>query len=77
MRKTKLLLTTLVITAAMNLTVFAGEWKQDSVGWQYQNDDGSYPANGALTANGVVETQTVQEQTVTTQNSQTETPSTP
>lgn len=121
MRKTKLLLTTLAITAAMNLTAFAGEWKQDSVGWWYQNDDGSYPANGwqwidgdnngisecyyfnesgyclmntmtpdgqkvdangALTTNGVVETQTVQqqtvqEQTVTTQNSQTETPSNP
>ena len=27
-------------------TAFAGTWLQDNVGWWYQNDDGSYPANG-------------------------------
>lgn len=25
---------------------FAGEWKQDNIGYWYQNDDGSYPSGG-------------------------------
>ncbi|MFT4007369.1 MAG: hypothetical protein QM683_17730 [Lacrimispora sp.] len=29
----------------MSTAVLAGEWKQDSTGWWYQNDDGSYPVN--------------------------------
>lgn len=24
---------------------FAGQWKQDSIGWWWQNDDGSYPVS--------------------------------
>lgn len=31
--------------AAGCMTAFAGEWKQDSVGWWYQQEDGSYPVN--------------------------------
>ena len=45
MNKTKLLITSVILTAAMSITAFAGQWKQDSVGWWYQNDDGSYPKN--------------------------------
>lgn len=42
----------LVIIGAVLLTIgtaftsFAGQWKQDAVGWWYQNDDGSYQQNG-------------------------------
>ena len=33
------------MTLIMNMPAYAGEWKQDSSGWWYQNDDGSYPSN--------------------------------
>lgn len=45
MKKTRLFLTALSIAASMSITALAGEWKQDSVGWWYQNDDGSYSVN--------------------------------
>lgn len=43
------------MTVVMTVPAFAGEWKQDlsrpasqdgTSGWWYQNDDGTYPANG-------------------------------
>lgn len=30
----------------MSSVSFAGSWKQDSTGWWYQNDDGSWPVSG-------------------------------
>lgn len=45
MKKAKLLLTTVAMAAAMSFTAFAGEWKQDTTGYWYQNDDGSFPTN--------------------------------
>lgn len=45
MRRVKLVLTALAATIAMNFTAYAGQWQQDSTGWWYQNDDGSYPAS--------------------------------
>ena len=33
-----------VMTAGTASTAMAAEWKQDSKGWWWQNDDGSYPA---------------------------------
>ena len=45
MNKLKLLIVTAILTSAMSITAFAGQWKQDNVGWWYQNDDGSYAAN--------------------------------
>lgn len=96
MRKTRLLLTVLSLSAAFSSTALAGTWQSDSTGWWYQNDDGTYPentrqwidgngdgisenyyfdadgycltntttpdgstvnANGALTVNGIVQTQ--------------------
>ncbi len=46
MRKTKKQLVTLglsvMLAASMSMTAFAGQWKQDTTGWWYQNDDGSY-----------------------------------
>lgn len=38
----KLLLTSFGFTLAINGIAFAGTWEQDSSGWRYQNDDGSY-----------------------------------
>ncbi|MCI6887416.1 MAG: hypothetical protein MR868_09235 [Lachnospiraceae bacterium] len=35
-----------MMTAAMVMPVFAAEWKQDTTGWWYQQDDGSYPSGG-------------------------------
>ena len=30
----------------MTMTSFAGQWQQNTQGWWYQNDDGSYPSTG-------------------------------
>ncbi|WP_034600237.1 hypothetical protein [Lacrimispora aerotolerans] len=48
MNKIKLLFTATIMTTAMCITSFAGQWKQDAKGWWYQNDDGSYPVNSWL-----------------------------
>ena len=32
-------------TILSTIPAFAGQWKQDSTGWWYQNDDGSYPTS--------------------------------
>lgn len=45
MKKVKLLLATAILSAVMCMTTFAGQWKSDSTGWWYQNDDGNYPVN--------------------------------
>lgn len=55
-KRLKSLLRTVLVVGAMALmmtsTALAGQWKQDNVGWWYQNDDGSYPANEWLLDNG-------------------------
>ncbi len=48
MKKIILLVATITATIAMSITAFAGQWKQDTAGWWYQNDDGSYPVNSWL-----------------------------
>ena len=45
MKKVKLLLAVGIASAAFSMVSFAGEWKQGTAGWWYQNDDGSYPTN--------------------------------
>ena len=45
MKKTKLLLAVISMSTAMSMTALAGEWKQDTTGWWYQNDDGTYISN--------------------------------
>lgn len=50
MKKTlKSVLRTVILACTMvtivSFTAFAGEWKQDNVGWWYQYDDGGYPAD--------------------------------
>lgn len=42
MKRMKSFATAAILSALMSITAFAGEWKQDNVGWWYQNDDGSY-----------------------------------
>ena len=34
------------MTLAMSLTAFAGSWKKDSVGWWFDNENGTYLQNG-------------------------------
>lgn len=51
-KKTRLFFATIIFTAAMCITAFAGQWKQDNIGWWYQNDDGSYAANVIKQING-------------------------
>lgn len=45
MKAVKAVLLSVVLTLLMGFTAFAGEWKQDSTGWWYQNDDGSYTSS--------------------------------
>lgn len=45
MRRIKIIVTTLVISVSMCFTALAGQWKQDTKGYWYQNDDGSYPVS--------------------------------
>lgn len=35
-----------VMTWTIAMTSFAGQWQQNTQGWWYQNDNGSYPTNG-------------------------------
>lgn len=41
-----------ILAVSMSITVWAGEWKQDTTGWWYQNDNGSYPKNQWQEING-------------------------
>lgn len=55
-----------VMTVGTASTAMAAEWKHDSKGWWWQNDDGTYPAaswqwldgnhDGAWGVNGAVQT---------------------
>lgn len=39
-------ITVFAITYGSAVTSFAGQWIQETSGWWYQNDDGSFPSNG-------------------------------
>lgn len=47
MKKNRGILLGLVATMSLSMSIltYAGEWKQDTIGWWWQNDDGTYPAN--------------------------------
>lgn len=46
MRKwTKITLLSAVFALSMSATAFAGQWQQNSTGWWWQEDDGTYPQN--------------------------------
>lgn len=49
MKKILVLLMSASIAISSTIVSFAGEWKQDNVGWYYQNDDGGYVKNDWLT----------------------------
>lgn len=49
MKRLSILLFTWAFFVLMSMTSFAGEWKQDTAGWQYRNDDGSYVKDNWLT----------------------------
>lgn len=38
-----ILTSTLIMGLSLPLLSYAGEWKQDAIGWWWQNDDGTYP----------------------------------
>lgn len=38
---------------ASTATAFAAEWKQNEIGWWYENEDGTYPVNSWIQVNGV------------------------
>lgn len=44
MKKIALLASAALLSFNISFSAFAGEWKQNSTGWWYQNDDGSNPA---------------------------------
>lgn len=46
MKKLHLFLATITISLFSCITSFAGQWQQDSYGWWYQTDDGTYLNNG-------------------------------
>ncbi|MCB7317803.1 hypothetical protein [Lacrimispora sp. 210928-DFI.3.58] len=53
MRKSMKILTMAgIMSVMMGATVYAGSWQRDDVGWWYQNDNGSYPANAWMWIDG-------------------------
>lgn len=49
MKKLSVLFVVVCLSILPSMTVFAGQWDQDSTGWWYQNDDGTYPASKWVT----------------------------
>lgn len=45
MRKTKLFISTALLSIAFSATAYAGSWQQDTTGYWWMNDDGTYPTN--------------------------------
>lgn len=40
MKKVSILITTVILSVNMGITALAGQWKQDTIGWWYQNEGG-------------------------------------
>lgn len=45
MKKLATIALSAVLALSLSVPAFAGAWKNDGIGWWYQKDDGSYPAN--------------------------------
>ena len=43
MRKSRLVVSTVLVAMAASFTAMAGTWKSDSNGWWYDEGNGSYP----------------------------------
>ena len=52
MKKTKIIITSLILSVSFCFNVFAGYWKQDGIGWKYREDNGSYSASTWKEING-------------------------
>lgn len=46
MKKMVALVMAMTMVVGSNMTVFAAGWQQNTTGWRWQNDDGSWHANG-------------------------------
>lgn len=42
----KIILVSIMFSGLFSITVFAGQWKRDNIGWWYDNGDGTYLTNG-------------------------------
>ncbi|WP_125141370.1 hypothetical protein [Clostridium transplantifaecale] len=49
MKKLSTFLVAACLSMMVSMTSFAGQWEQNTTGWWYQNDDGSYPASQWVT----------------------------
>lgn len=45
MKSLKVLGLAIGMSFSLPLLSYAGEWKQDTTGWWWQNDDGTYPVS--------------------------------
>ncbi len=45
MKKTRVLIGALALSCLLTVPAYAAEWKQDSRGWWWQEDNGSYPTS--------------------------------
>lgn len=52
MKKSKIILTSVILSSLFCLNVFAGEWKHNDNGWRYQEDNGSYSTSAWREING-------------------------
>ena len=52
MKKMLVAVLSLILALSMSITAFAGRWRQDGSLWWYENDDGTYPANGFYVIRG-------------------------
>lgn len=52
MKKLSVFFVALCFSIIAGITAFAGQWEQNTTGWWYQNDDGSYPASKWSTIDG-------------------------
>ena len=52
MKKSKIILVSVILSSLFSLNAFAGEWKNNDSGWRYQEEDGSYPVNEWKEING-------------------------
>ena len=52
MKKIPALMITAALVLASSVTTFAGQWRADSTGWWYQEDNGSYPRDAWRFING-------------------------
>jgi hypothetical protein len=52
MKKSKIIIISLMLSVSFCLNAFAGEWKSDNNGWRYQEDNGSCTTNTWKEING-------------------------